>query len=256
VDQSSDRSNRPARADPIEREIKLGLADAQAFARLVAAVGGERSAPVRQRNQFFDTTDLALRAQGIGLRLRAEDRIDGAEARYTATLKGRSGRSPGAAFSERSELECPLPPATAKAVLAGLASPTELLDALSAAYPAHPLLQLARGVGQRAPLVRLGGFENLRRSVEVDLAAVAQLAGQPPLQVVLELDHCVFAPDQERFEVELELGVDEPAEVAERTLRALFARLDLTPIPVSSKLAQFLALRAGSDSATGSPSRT
>lgn len=83
-----------------EIEVKIEVADAEAAARRIAALGAELVAPRGfEDNRLFDTADFALARTGRLLRLR---QIDG---RAVLTGKGPGATAAGTAYKVRAEAE-------------------------------------------------------------------------------------------------------------------------------------------------------
>lgn len=214
--------------EPRERELKLGIADAKAFDALVDVAGGTRAPAVSQVNHFFDTPGARLRENRIGFRVREEG------AAMILTLKGPTGTEAGGVLSDRVELESEIEADVAHAALRGEAPALSLLDALDPdACAATGLADTVRRLCADAAPVHIGSFGNDRTRVTTELAGAT---------VVLEFDRTQFPEGEERFEVELEITADQDAQTFADALEALFARVGISPVPTTSKLAHFLEI--------------
>ena len=105
-----DQSNTEGR----EIEFKLSVRGEDDFDRLVSLLGSETRSDdlALQENHFFDTEHRTLRACGLGLRLRFEEK------RCLLTVKGPVERSLDGLI-ERAEEEIEIDPITAERILAG-----------------------------------------------------------------------------------------------------------------------------------------
>ena len=115
---------------PVEVELKLALPQEQAatFLKLMAR---RRGVPVRQamRTLYFDTSDFALSALGVALRVRRAGR------RWLQTIKTEGERHGG--LSQRAEFEMPVSRGNGQLVLAGQGcNPNE--DLLFSRCPVQP----------------------------------------------------------------------------------------------------------------------
>lgn len=212
-----------------EIELKLQLPDEASLEAVAVAAGGERRAPVRQVNHFFDADGRPLRARGFGLRLRDE------EGRFFLTAKGPKGAAKSAALAHRREEEVEIDADTARAILGGARSPLEVLQERLE----DEGLELVRALDEAragAPLEYLGCFENQRTRIRTKLPSA-----QGDLDVELELDRTSFPGDRVQFEVELELSASADADNAERALVDLLARAGTVGRPAPGKARRFFA---------------
>ena len=215
-----------------ERELKMGVRDEAIFDALLVAAGGQRDAPCIQQNHFFDSADGSFSRRGLALRIRRED--DG----WTVTLKGPKRSDSGPLLADRPELECALEAASATEVLSSQRPARELLAFLSRAHGTSALLTAALAASEKVPLELLGGFRNVRTRVRTALAA-----GGETCPVTLEFDRSEFAPDDVRYEVELEFSAEDSEVGLRDAMLELFRSVGAEPLPTGSKFAYFLERR-------------
>jgi uncharacterized protein YjbK len=217
-----------------EIELKLAVDDAAALERIARAAGGAADAvTVAQTNHFFDTADRALDRGRFVLRLRAED------ADWYLTAKGSTVTSAGGALKRSLEEELQIDDATARALLAGTASPLDRLDDRSSSTRDALVAALRDAVGA-APLTTIGSFTNRRTKLPTTLSVHGA-----PLPVVLELDTTTFPGGVVHHEVEVELTEGTDAAAAERALRDLLARAGVVGRPAPGKSKRFFAALRG-----------
>ena len=204
-----------------EVELKFALPDERAAEALEAQADGLRESCVMQVNHLFDTPDRRLRGNGFTLRLREEDGT------WTVTLKGPT-RQVGAA-RDRAEVEAGITPERAARILAGEATPLDVLDR------DHALTREAVACACER-VVRLGSFRNRRITVS------AELAGYGP--ALLEIDRTELPGGRVDHEVELEVpagGAEVRAASAETALRDLLGEIGVPAVPATGKSGRFLA---------------
>ncbi len=96
---------------PLEKEFKLRLT-ATNWKKLGRA--GKPGKTHQQVNHYFDVLPkLPFAKQGIGIRIRQEDKV------FLLTVKMPSSTKSSRGFSVKEEWECRLPPKTARAIVAG-----------------------------------------------------------------------------------------------------------------------------------------
>lgn len=217
-----------------EIELKLRVPDGAALRAVAAAAGGKARPAVRQVNHFFDSASRVLREHAFGLRLRDE------EGCFFLTAKGPSMKGASAVLSRRPEVEREILPAVARAILAGEASPLDVLERETTTKADLALCLSLRHLLRREALTYIGAFENLRTRVETTLPSEAG-----PLEVLLELDETRFPHGHVCFEVELELDESVAPDVAEAALRALLSRAGVEGFPSRGKASRFFALLEG-----------
>jgi hypothetical protein len=208
---------------PLEIEVKLGLASQAAHDALLRALGsGART--LWQRNAFFDGPRHEVSAARIALRAREERTAEasGASVRTFLTLK--RGGSQSGAVHERIEWEEEIPTPLDDVV----ADPSRLLS-----LPAAPMRELLRLVPHLVALVCLGGFENERKEVPVQLE-VADAAGRSVTVATLwEVDRTAFRGGPVEYELEVELPPAAKAAdlTAESFAAAVRSRLTVLGVP-------------------------
>lgn len=216
-----------------EIELKLRVPDRDALLAVAEVAGGLRSLPVLQHNHFFDSEDRALRRHGFGLRLREEG------GRFVLTAKGPSEKSASGVLSRRQEEEVEVPPAAARALLAGGQHPVALLsERLTSKEGAALCLSLEHLLA--GPVSYVGSFKNERTRIATLLPSDGG-----PLEATLELDETRFPHGHIHHEVELELDEDADAAVAERALRSLLHLAGVEGFPSRGKAARFFAVLDG-----------
>lgn len=167
-----------------EVELKLSISE-EGYNRLVELLPAKGEVR-EQENFFFDTPDLAMRAEGWALRLRRDDQ------RWFLTAKGPSQREDG--ISDREEVECSCTPALAEALLEGGSIQLSEFEE----SPAERCMELFGDLC----LERWMSFENRRLVLLWD-------------EIAMELDHCTSA-GQNRYELEIELPMGELVAIRER----------------------------------------
>lgn len=223
-----------------EIEIKLALADAAAFARVLAHLDPHGTAPVLiQENLFFDTADLALRHAGRTLRLRnerAQPNLRGGT--FTLTLKGpRAGAPTEGPLAVRSEHELAVPAVRARALRGGTLDPLRLFEEDD--DPEHAALAAACRAALRGGIPKpQGGFTNERRPIALSFPLPG---GDAPL--VVELDRTTFGEGDVEHELEVEVAHVDDATAVEATLRTLLADLGLDGRAVAGKASRYFARR-------------
>lgn len=130
-----------------EIELKYALTAVE-HRRLKASL--KRSQTSRFTNTFFDTPTTLLRKKHIGCRLRTEPG-------KAAILTVKHGGATKGGLHRRTEIECEVPAATARRIIAGKAS----LATLSETEPVKALLKLV-GPEAVASLYRLGSLSTAR----------------------------------------------------------------------------------------------
>ncbi len=213
----------------VEVELKLELDSALDHAALAAALHALVGEPrhLAQRNLYFDTAGLDLRAARAMLRLRLE--TGGAQ----LTLKHRPRLHDGLMQVEELELALPMPLAEAwQARTPTTLRPAEWPTALRPIALALETLQKAP-----ATLHLLGAITNERLCFDVPRAALDATA--PPGAVLsLELDRSLGPGGEERFELELE---DQDAALVRPALEAWLEAQGVQFAPsAESKYAWFL----------------
>ena len=211
-----------------EIEFKFGVAGESAFTALRRALelpeGAGRS--VHQVNHFFDTTHNALWRNGLALRLREEEGV------FRLTLKGdEEKRSADGVLTERMEVEVEVAPELAGLLLAGSASPGQVLADAGAEVAQLRMDAALAGAEPRL----IGRFENKRTRLPlVDLGG-----GLGP--VLFELDRTRFPDGRIDCEIEVEAH-DAELEALRARLDALLARAGIAWSPAPSKARRFFEL--------------
>ena len=228
-----------------ETELKLGLADADAWERVRDRIAPSRV--VRQVNHFFDGPGRPLRSARIGVRMRSSG------GRILLTVKADAGAS-DSVVTRRIEFEEERPPESlGEALDRGL----DLRDAIArwraracmAPDADPPLVDLLDRLGRATvdgPLRTFGSFENERT---IGTLTLTDAGGA--FEVPIELDRTTLPGNRVDYEVEVEAGpTSEDAPDLARTHRALAEWLERETgargFARESKLARFeAALEAG-----------
>jgi uncharacterized protein YjbK len=192
-----------------ESEIKYLLAGPEDHRRLAGPGGlGEPRGTERQENFYLDTADSFLSGKRIMLRLR---RLG-----TGALLTWKCGSEVEAGFFRSQEIEAPLSPEEAAAVLA---SPATLYR-----LRLPPVEELRSRFGE-PPLGVMGSLVNERTSFQAE-------------RFLVELDRVTFPDGSQFFEVEVE--TEDPA-AARAWLEELFRRLGINATP--SRLTKLARLK-------------
>lgn len=187
---------------------------------------------VHQTNYFFDTPDLFVRSQGIGVRLRKE------ETRYFLTLKGPNTskkKSASTAVTQRLEFETEISETLATQLLSGKHDPiwvVEQLDNLEARMKntRDHLLTLLKSLCEGKTLALIGSFTNTRKILPVTIEGRS---------MKLEFDRTQFNTSAMQFEVELEIPGMDMFRAAENFLVDLFLKCGQLPAYEKSKSERF-----------------
>lgn len=187
---------------------------------------------VHQTNYFFDTPDLFVRKQGIGVRLRKED------ARYFLTLKGPNAakkKSAATTVTQRLEFEAEINESLAIALLSGESDPIFVTEHLENLDPRMKntrdhLLALIKKLCETRVLSLIGSFTNLRKILPVTLEGRS---------MKLEFDRTQFNTSAMQFEVELEIPGMDMFRAAENFLVDLFLKCGQLPAYEKSKSERF-----------------
>lgn len=192
----------------------------------VLAVLGPVTATKRQVNHIFDTPSGRLRAERYAVRLRLEDGVP------IVTVKGPSQRV-GAHTSARTEAEAVVDSEQARGILSGDLDPVAALQS-RVASPAYAALYAGLERARRGePLRVVGSFENVRRTIDVELPG--------ELRLIVELDRTSLPGGSVDEEIEIELtDVARVAEV-EAWLEARAAAAGVELRASSPKVSRFYA---------------
>jgi cellulose biosynthesis protein BcsQ len=216
--------------------FRLRVRDEADFERVVRVVreSGASNRPERtaiQESHFFDTASGALRGAGGVLRLRIEgsERLLGARGPARRTELG---------LVERPEAEVQIAPAEAERLLSDTGAPLELL-AERLGDPRPSLIDsMSASVGD-APLLHLGSFRNVRRSLgPIALGAVGSA------EVTLEMDRTELPGGRLDHELEVQVA-PEDADECRTVLEALLERARIPWVEVPDKAQSFFAALAG-----------
>jgi uncharacterized protein YjbK len=213
-----------------EVELKRLLVGNGAGDKLIAALGGEVRADMRQVNHIFDTDARSLDRSRYALRLR----LEGPAAWLTA--KGPTSRV-GASTGSKAEAEAAVEPAMVRDLLAGRLDPLTVLKARVTDPGYADLWKGLEAVRGSQSLRSWGHFENRRRTVCTSAAG-------PQLDV--EVDRTVFPNGRVDEEVEIELPREGLAPQVEKWLDATLRAAAIESEKSTPKIARFFASIGGS----------
>jgi uncharacterized protein YjbK len=218
-----------------EIEFKFAVNDKHAFERLVNYLdlpGSALDQGVTQTNHFFDSPACCLHKHHFVIRLREENN------RYTLTVKGEqlAERAENSVLTDRIEEEALLTHESASALLAGRASPQQIINDHFNSRAAS-LLNMIETACARQKLIHIGDFRNVR----IHLPPLMLAVGNDEERLEFELDSSIFPDGKVDYEIEVEISGQSNAGGIETVLKELFRQAGIEWHAAPSKAARFFA---------------
>lgn len=210
-----------------EIELKYLLSKKEDLLRLKAALGPymkESSKLLVQENYYFDTPQLALKKDGISLRLRKENQDFWLSAKQSLGKKKQKNN-----LSIRLEFEGIIDFEAGELIKDQFLSPLEAFRLMPAEGEGEATKKLLLGHMKKAlkeGLQMVGSFINHRVAVPIEILGH---------KIILELDHSFYPQNIEIFEVEIEFSSAQEAELLRPLIEELF---DQVPIKTHKSISK------------------
>ncbi len=216
-----------------EIEFKFAVNGKQAFIQLANVLNLPSvvlDQGVTQTNHFFDSPACCLHQHHFVIRLREENNC------YTLTIKGeqQAEHAENNVLTDRVEEEVPLPPESARALLAGRVSPQQIINDHFGSKSAALLAMIETACDQQQ-LVHIGDFRNVR----IHLPPVILPVGNGDERLVFELDNSIFPDGRVDYEIEIEISGESDATGIETALKELFRQAGIEWHAAPSKAVRF-----------------
>jgi hypothetical protein len=157
---------------------------------------------------------------------------------YTLTIKGeqQAEHAENSVLTDRIEEEVPLPPESARALLAGRVSPQQVINDHFSSKSAALLAMIETACDQQK-LGHIGDFRNVR----IHLPPVILPVGNGDERLQFELDSSMFPDGRFNYEIEIEISAQSDAAGIETSLKKLFRQAGIEWHAAPSKAARFFA---------------